>query len=175
MAAAAALAAAAPLVSGLMGAVTQQSHSPAVSVARHVDTSTAAIATARDSKQAKRLARNAREERIMALVTDPQVMGLLTVIGGVALSARIPFHDDPVTNARLQGLAAASCVLMGLGRAGVGDMTSLAMAAGAGGAVAASGGTGALIPNIPGTDVPVWALSGPGSIVWALQELAERT
>lgn len=174
-AAAAALPAALSVLGGVGQAISKQSHSPVSGTPARVDTSTAAIAAARTDKLARRLSRNAREERLMALLTDPQVMGLLTTIGGLMLATHLPFSENPTTNARLQGLAASCAVLMGLGRAGVGDLTTLAVAGGAGAAVAyGGGGADALFPNIPGTDVPAWALTGPGSIVWALREINER-
>lgn len=175
MAAAAVLGAVGSLVGGLTGAFSQQSRSPAAVAAPRVDTSTAAIATAPTERAARRAARNAERERMIALVTDPQVMGLLTVIGGLALSTRIPFHEDPMTNARIQGVAATCCVLMGLGRAGVGDITTMMVAGGAGLAVASGESPGSwAMPNIPGTDIPAYVLTGPGSLVWGIRELAER-
>lgn len=173
----AALGAIGSALGGVGSMLSQQSHSPAAQVQRHVDTSTAAIAAAgHDKKLRRELAKNAREERLVAILTDPQVMGALVTIGGLVASSRIPFHPDPVTNARLRGVSAASCVLMGLGRAGVGDMTTLAFAAAAGVTLGASGGSGIdnLFPTIPGTDIPAYALTPAGGTVWAIKELAER-
>lgn len=178
MAAAAVLSAVGSVLGGLTGAFGNQTRAGAAAgvSSRHVDTSTAAIATAATPKAARSAARNADKERIMALLTDPQVMGLLTVLGGLAVSTRIPFHSDPGTNARLQGIAASSCVLMGLGRAGVGDLTTLAFAGAAGLTVAGSSGVEDLIPNIPGTDIPAYyALMPAGGVAWAIRELAGQS
>ncbi len=113
--AAAGVAAVGAALGGVASAFGNQSRASAGAAPPRVDTSTAAIALARDPKMARQLRKNARDERILALVTDPQVMGLLVTFGGLAAASRIPFHPDPDTNARVQGLAAAAAVLMGLG------------------------------------------------------------
>lgn len=153
---------------GGAGSAVQQTPTP------RIDTSTAAIAQAKDRRERAALVRNAREERLVSVLTDPNVMGAATVLVGLMLSARLPFHEDPGTNARLRGLAAASMVLMGLGRAGVGDMTSLVVASGVGLSLVASEGIDNLVPDIPGTDIPLYALTGPGLSMWAGSEIAER-
>lgn len=165
------MAAVASGLGSVLGGITQafgnQGRSPLAQVQPRVDTSTAAIAQARDRKERRDLMRNAREERLYALLTDPQVIGAVVVLGGLMVSARAPFHDDPGTNARLRGIAAASTTLMGLGRAGVGDLTSLMVAGMAGGALGLSEGGAALGPlgaKVPGTDVPWYQLALPGGL-----------
>ena len=118
--------------SGLLGAVGNQGRSPAVHM-RHEDTSTQAIALARDRAQTRAAARNAQQERLVALLTDPQVMGMLALFGGLYASQHIPWSENKATNAALKGVATSATVLMALGRAGVGDLTTLAVAGAAGG------------------------------------------
>lgn len=176
MAGAAVVSAIGGVLGGLANAFSNQSRLPGASAgppSARVDTSTAAIVAAADPKTRRAAVRNAREERLYALLTDPQVMGALVVVGGLLASSRIPFHEDPVTNARLQGIAGGACVLMGLGRAGVGDMTSLAFAGGAGLALGTSEGLGGQIPEQ--LQIPLLAgISPPGAVALALKQLVER-
>lgn len=126
------------IAGALLGGFGQKSGSTTL-VQRRDDASTAALAVTRDPKIARLALKNAREERAYALLTDPQVLGAITVIGGILLAANVPFHHDPKTNAALQGIAATSAVLMGLGRAGCGDLTTLSIAGGTGAILALSG------------------------------------
>lgn len=141
--------AALPALGGLLGAFGSQSRSNAAPAVPRVDTSTSAIAGARDRKAARLAVSNAERERLLAVLTDPQVMGLLTVFSGLLAANHIPWSADPAKRAALSGVAASSAVLMGLGRAGVGDLTTLAVATGAGvaSALAGSGGESALLPT----------------------------
>lgn len=180
MAAAAPLAGVGSILGGLTSAFGNQSRAPAGSAPARVDTSTAALAGARDEKHLRAMARNADKERMLAVLTDPQVMGLLVTFGGLALATRIPFHENKKTNRNLQGIAAASAVLMGLGRAGVGDLTTLALATGTGTAIVLGApmesagdvdgsGAGSTVDTIldygtwhwPGTDIPAASIWGP--------------
>lgn len=172
--AAAGVAAIAPALAMLAGqgiqAVNNQGRAPTATLPARVDTSTAAIAGIREPKARRAAYRNAREERLMALITDPQVMGALVTVGGMLVATHLPFSEDRITNARLQGVAAAACVLMGLGRAGVGDITTAAFAAGAGTLVGTSQGLG----NVPGTNVGIADLglaAMPGGIPIVLARL----
>ncbi len=126
------------LAGSAMGALGQQSRS-AQATQRYQDQSTLAIATAKDAKTAKAASKNASRERLMAVLMDPQVMGLLTVFGGVFAATKIPWTGNREANARIAGVTAAAAVLMGLGRAGVGDLTTLGVATAAGVAVGAPG------------------------------------
>ncbi len=121
-----------------LGALGSQSRS-ALATQRHQDQSTLAIAMAKDASTAKAARENADKERLMAILMDPQIMGLLTVFGGVFAATKIPWTGDREANARIAGVAAAAAVLMGLGRAGVGDLTTLGVATAAGVAVGAPG------------------------------------
>lgn len=127
------------VLGGIGSALTNQSRSPVAEQARHQDTSTTAIAMAGSTKARKAALKNADKERMMALLTDPQVMGLLVTFGGLFAAQVIPWSENERRRTALAALASSSAVLMGLGRAGVGDLTSLMVAAGAGGAVAATG------------------------------------
>lgn len=125
-----------PILQGVMGGIASKPQ--AAGPAGRPDTSTAAIAVA-DPRNRRAAVANAREERLHALLTDPQIMGLLVTIGGVALATNAPFHHNKAVNAQLQALTAAAAVLMGLGRAGVGDLTTLTLAAGTAAVVSTDG------------------------------------
>lgn len=116
----------------LMGAVSKQTHSPAAAKAPRTDTSTAAIASAKDPRTARAARSNADAERILALLTDDQLMGLMVLFGGIWAAQKIPWSENEATNAALTATATSAAVLMGLGRAGVGDLTTLMLASGAG-------------------------------------------
>ena len=152
----------ATMAGSLFGGLSNQTRNPTVNI-RHQDTSTAGIALARDAKTAKEAKKNAQEERLMALLTDPQVMGLLTVFGGLYAANVIPWSQDKTTRALLASLAASASVLMGLGRAGVGDMTTLLMAGGAG-AATGLGVTGGEIVE----DMPWYSLAGPPGMAYEI-------
>lgn len=156
------------ILGGITSAFSNQSHGGSPGGSARQDTSTAALALVKDRRHLRELRKNAKEERLLALATDPQVMGLLVTLGGLAISCRMPFHPDPEKNVRIQGLAAASCVLMGLGRAGVGDLTTLAMAGGAGVVV----GSGGELPAIEGPGgYPLLSPWGPlAGIKWAIEK-----
>lgn len=123
-------AAAAGFLGQTIGSLSAQGRIPATSAGAgpRADTSTVAIAAARDRRTARLAAKNARAERLTALLQDPQIMGTLTVLGGLMVSMNMPFSADKDQNAAMRAIAAASCVLMGLGRAGVGDLTTLTVA-----------------------------------------------
>lgn len=164
------------VVAGLTSAFGNQSRSLAAEpqgfAQPRIDTSTAAIVAAADPRTRRAAVRNAREERLYAVLTDPQVMGALVVVVGLLASSRIPFHPDPVTNARIQGVSGAACVLMGLGRAGVGDLTSLVFASGAGLSLGTSEGLGSDL----GEQLPLALLAGPpGGVYLALKGLKGRS
>lgn len=162
------IAAAGAALGGLASAFGNQSRGSAGSTAPRSDTSTAALALASSPKMARELRKNARDERMLAVLLDPQVLGLLVTFGGLAAASRIPFHPDPDTNTKVQGLAAAAAVLMGLGRAGVGDLTTLTMAAGAGAVVGTAGNDWTI--EAPG-GYPLASLWGPlAGIQWAIKQ-----
>jgi hypothetical protein len=75
-----------------------------------------------------------REDRMMNFVTDPQMMGLITLLGGLYAAQRIPYSDDETRNDLLRGIATSGVVLAALSRAGLGSWQALAAASVAGGA-----------------------------------------
>jgi len=169
------------LATTALGAVSQQSR-PQASGVRHQDTSTSALALSSTRANLRAARRNAQDERMLAFITDPQVMGLMVTFGGLFAATRIPWSKQPLPNAAMAGTAASAAILMGLGRAGVGDQTTLAIALGGGVAAAAGAASGAdegangrwpLTAHIGG--YPIVSALGPiPSIHWALQELARR-
>lgn len=108
-------------------------------------TSTALVAAAPTTKQSKLALKNAREERLYNLLTQPEVIGLATVFAALFLANKIPFSDKEPQNSALQSIAASGGILMGLGHAGVGDLTTLTMAGIGGAATFATG-----LPDAPG-------------------------
>jgi hypothetical protein len=152
----------------LMGAVSHQGRSPAAAAQKipRTDTSTAAIAGAKDPRTARMARSNADAERVLALLTDDQLLGLLVVFGGLWAAQKIPWSDNATTNAALTGAASTAAVLMGLGRAGVGDLTTLMLATGAGvGSVSGqiSGAISAAAGAVPhSSEVPMWQNMIPG-------------
>lgn len=131
-------------LTGLFAGGGKSSTTTGVQVQPRLDTSTHAIAIAPDHAARKDAMKNAREERFHALVTDPHVQGLAMVIGGTLLAANMPYHSNRFVNGELRALTASAVMLMGLGRAGVGDMTSMVMAAGTGAVL-----TGAALADEP--------------------------
>ena len=177
--AAGALAGIGAALSAVTSAIGHQTRAAAPGAAARVDTSTSALALAKDRKHFRQLKKNADQERLLAVLTDPQILGLLVTFGGLAAATRIPFHPDPAVNARIQPLAGSAAVLMGLGRAGVGDLTTTAMAAAAGlalGLPAPGAGRDLLdygTVKLPYTDVPLASIWGPiPSIRWAIDQVS---
>ena len=125
------IAAAGALLGGVTSAFSRQTRAPGGSAGPRADTSTIAIAATTDKAARKAALKNAQQERVLALLSDPQVMGLLITFGGVLAAQYIPWAENPKRRAALTALTTSSAVLMGLGRAGVGDLTSLTMAAAA--------------------------------------------
>ena len=85
--------------------------------------------------------KTAQEERLMALVTDPQMVGLITLLGGLYVAQRIPYSEDEVQNNTLRAIATSGVVLASLSRAGLGGWPALAAAGVAGAATTEGIGT----------------------------------
>jgi len=116
----------------LLGALSSQ---PRKEVPRPVvDSATNALALTSDKKIQKILLKNAREERIYNLLMQPEIMGLAIFFLGLLLANNIPFSKDEQVNNYLQGIATTGSTAIGMGYAGVGDLTSLAVALAAGAA-----------------------------------------
>jgi hypothetical protein len=124
------------MVQALLGTIgsafSGQSRSQPAITDRHRDNSTLAIAAASNDKTAKRAAKNADKERLASLLSDPAIMGVLTLLVGIYAAEKIPWSSDAGRNRLLRGLALSGVTLTALGRAGVGDLTTLAMASVAG-------------------------------------------
>lgn len=115
-----------------------------------------AIATVKDRKTRTAMQRQADQERVFALLAQPEVLGLLMTIGGIYLSNNIRFHSNDASNAVLQSTATTASALMGLGYAGVGDLASTIVALTAGG--------GSLLGNL--AEIVGGDLANPDSYGW---------
>ncbi len=115
------------LAGTILGSLGSQSRNPLVNQSPRLDTSTSAIAGSQSNKIAKRAERNADKERLYSLITDPMVSSLLTLLVGIYLAEHIPWSDDAKRRSLLRGLALSGVTLTSMGRAGVGDLTTLGM------------------------------------------------
>jgi len=88
--------------------------------------------------------KTSQEEHLFRIVSDPQVVGLVILLGGLWAAQRIPFSEDEGQNNTLRGIATGGVVLMSISRAGIGGWPALA-AAGLSG-VASTEGIGELDP-----------------------------
>lgn len=118
-----------------------------------------AIALSPNIKAAKLALKNAREERLHDIITQPEVMGWAITILGLFAVQNIPFSEEKVTNEVIQGTATTATVLMGLGHAGVGDLTTAVMA-GLSGVASILAGIG--IPDISSILNPDISYTFPG-------------
>jgi len=125
------------LATTALSAFTGQSHREVTR--QPMPSALAVIGTAKDLKTARRISREADKERIYAFLTQPEVLGYIMAIGGLALVNNIPFSNDEVKNAYIQSLASTMSVLLGLGYAGVGDLTTMLVSLMAGGGSFISG------------------------------------
>jgi hypothetical protein len=85
--------------------------------------------------------RTVREERLTNVLMDPQMLGLLTLLGGLYVAQRIPYSEDEVQNNTLKAIATSGVVLASLSRAGLGGWPALAAAGIAGAATTEGVGT----------------------------------
>lgn len=92
------------------------------------------VLAAVDKKKFTKLKKEANNERIYNFLMQPEVLGLAITLGGMYMSNKIRFAKDNIANAALQSTATTTSVLLGLGYAGVGDLTTAAIAVTAGGA-----------------------------------------
>jgi hypothetical protein len=76
-----------------------------------------------------------KRDKLGDLLLDTQVVGLLTLLGGLYAAQRIPWSDDESRNDMIRGVATTGVVLISLTRAG---LTGWPAAAAAGIAGAAS-------------------------------------
>ena len=73
-----------------------------------------------------------REMVALAIVTDPQIIGLLGFVGGLYAVQHIHFSDDETRDNALRGIATSGVALMSLARAGLGGWPAVAAAGVAG-------------------------------------------
>lgn len=88
---------------------------------------------AADKKKLKKIQKEADKERLYNLLMQPEVLGIVITFAGILAAQNIPFSGDPEANEALKATATTASVLLGLGHAGVGDLTTLIIALGAGG------------------------------------------
>lgn len=91
--------------------------------------------------------RTLREAQLTQALLDPQVIGLLTLLGGLYAAQQIPWSEDPTRRDMITGIATGGVVLMAISRAGMTGWPALA-AAGVSGAVGLEGGEGATKPPV---------------------------
>lgn len=144
-----AIAAALPAVLGAFG----NQKSSRGTTNRPVVESSLPVLAAADKKRLRALKKEADKERLYNLLTQPEVLGLLITLGGITASQNIPFSQDAGADAALKSTATMASVLIGLGYAGVGDLTTLLVAAGAGG--------GSLFGSLLG-DINLGGIEGAG-------------
>jgi len=152
----AALAGAGAALAPILGALSNQQRATGPGSRPQVESALPAMAAA-DKRKLKTLQAEADKERLYNLLTQPEVMGLLITLGGITASNRMSFASDRERNLALQSIATTASVLLGLGYAGVGDLTTLIIALGAGGGSL----IGSLI-NLPDIDIPGLDLLGSG-------------
>lgn len=110
-----------------------------------VPTASTALATIHDAKQAKRITKEVDKERLLYLLTQPEVVGILTTLAGIYAANNLTFSDNEGVNAGLRSTATTASVLIGLGNANVGDLTTSI--------VAGLAGIFSLFGNIPEPDL----------------------
>ena len=140
------------ILPALAGALSSQSRGRPAGDRPKVDSAIPALIAA-DKKKYNKIKKEADKERLYNLLTQPEVLGLLITLGGMVASQNIPFSQDPQANEAIKATATSASVLLGLGHAGVGDLTTMIVALGAGG--------GSLIGSLIGdTSLDLGKLSG---------------
>lgn len=120
-------------LSGLGSALANQSRQIASRSPGRVDTTTGIIASASNAKVAREAKENASQERWLYFLTQPEILDLAILIAGLYASNRITFSkDNNIQNELMQSLAMTGSILIALGHAGVGDLTTSAVASTAG-------------------------------------------
>lgn len=132
--------------SSLVGGLSSQSSRPA-SEKPPIQSLLPYYSIAKDKKTARELKKIAEEERLYNLITQPEVLGLLMTFVGMVAAQHIPFSQNEAANEVLQGTATSAAVLIGLGHAGVGDLTT-SILAGLAGITSMFGGITSGIPKV---------------------------
>lgn len=73
-----------------------------------------------------------QQDRLWAIVSDPQVLGLLVFLGGLYATQHIRFAEDDTRDNALRGIATSGVALISLSRAGLGGWPAVAAAGVAG-------------------------------------------
>ena len=117
--------------SALLGAFSGQSHREPIERPQ-IQSALPALAQTTNTRTANKIRKEAREERLYNALMQPEVLGFAMALGGLAIANNIPFSSDQDKNTILQAIASTMSVAMGMGYAGVGDLTSLSVALAAG-------------------------------------------
>lgn len=141
----------------LTSAIKNQSHSHG-GQRPELPQTTGVLASIPDKKIARIAAKNAKEERLMYLLTQPEIIGLLISLAGIYASQNIKFSSTGAANEGIQAIATMTSVLIGLGYAGVGDLTTM-LAAGIAGGVSLSDIIDMPDINLPDIDWLEWIKS----------------
>jgi len=110
-----------------------------------------AVIAAPDLKRAKLAKKTAQQERLLSVLTQPEVLAMVLTFAGVIAANKIPFSSNEAENNLLQGIMTTTSVVMGCGYAGVGDLTSLSLGISAGGASILSGLIGDVLDDTGGS------------------------
>ena len=81
-------------------------------------------------EKAKR--KNLQQEAVLRIVESSELPKYIGLFGAVYLANTIPWSKDPDTTKTMSALMTTCAILVGLGKAGVGDNTTTAVAAAAG-------------------------------------------
>jgi len=117
-------------VSSLLGA---QSRLPARPDRQNFQSALPSMVAAGDTKTRKAIRDEAFQERIYTILSQPEVMAMVMGLAGIVVANRIPYTPNAEANTLLASTATIMVVCMACGYAGVGDLTSLAIALMAGG------------------------------------------
>lgn len=117
---------------------------------RPVIESSLPVLMAADKRQYSKLRRQAEAERLYNLLMQPEVLGLVITLTGIVVANNIPLSGDPGRNAALRSIATTASVLLGLGYAGIGDLTTLIIAASSGGVSLAGTDITDIVGPLPG-------------------------
>ena len=157
-------------VSGGLGAITtavsKQTHRIRAARPAPPASAVAVVSQAKTTKAAKLAMKQAKNERLYDLLTQPEVLGWLMTIGGILAVQNIPFHPNKAVNEMLQGTATSATVIMGMGHAGVGDLTTSIIA-----------GLTGVASLMGGVDLPDFSLleALPGLTVEETEEVARKS
>lgn len=122
------------MVQAVLGALAGQSKRDVARERPQIPSTALALASVDNPKMANKVLKAAREDRLYSILAQPEILGFIMLLAGIALSNNIPFSSDEAENNLLQGIATTASVVLALGYAGVGDLTALSVAVASGGA-----------------------------------------